>query len=818
MKRVAKVLALVFAGSCSAGSSDTAIRLQVSYDDSWGLTSLRVAARDAEVVVDAAHELLVLVPDAWAEEDLLLEVTGFRGDERYAAGRTTTVPRLGEEVSAEVVLARLPCGAWCTEGTTTCGVDAVLTCIVGEDGCADWGPPTPCDSTTPFCSLGVCTRDCVDECAEGDQRCAGATGIEICGEADSDSCRDWLPVMACGEGTVCSAGECRPECQDECAEGEIRCQDGGRSRCGDRNVDGCLEWGPTEQCGSGDTCSMGACIPVSECTDECTESACNLDGTFAECGDFDFDPCRELSPGRSCDALDPCTVGRCGPEGCETAPLICNMPPESECLGTSVLRVFDPAGTCNGGSCDYMFRDVDCPGCPACDACAGVVCNSPPNECFSVAGTCADGVCTYPLREGASCDDDDGCTTGDSCEAGVCAGEPVVCNMPPAQECIDGDTLRRYLSPGTCTADACEYMELDTSCAMGCAMGKCTLDCTPMWELTTADSRGATVWFTSIAIDDENGVHISYYDLDSRILRYAYRAPGATTFTTQAVDSLGQTGLLTSIALDSLGGVHISYHNNSSGALMYAYKERDDLLFTTMMIDGAGDTGEYTSLAIDASNGSHISYYDRTRGNLRYAYRPDLTSAFTLQTVDASRDVGQESSLALDAGGLVHIVYYDIDNRDLKYAEQDVGGSFTVSTLDSMGDTGRYPAVDVDSLGGVHISYHDAEVNTLRYAYRAPSGTFVLSTIDGATPTGFDTSIVVDESDGIHIAYYDAMNDDLRYAFRALGGSFETQLVDATGNTGRETGIALDRLGGVHISYHELSTGNLRHAYNGCPE
>ncbi|MBN2494272.1 MAG: hypothetical protein JXR96_06765 [Deltaproteobacteria bacterium] len=59
----------------------------------------------------------------------------------------------------------------------------------------------------------------------------------------------------------------------------------------------------------------------------------------------------------------------------------------------------------------------------------------------------------------------------------ACQG--VVCDSPPAPTCIDSRTVRRYESPGTCTAGECSYGFEDLTCPEGeCAVGVCQ-GCTP---------------------------------------------------------------------------------------------------------------------------------------------------------------------------------------------------------------------------------------------------------------------------------------------------------------------------------------------------
>ncbi len=459
MTRIARAAAVLLLVSC--GGSDTTVRLAIEYDDAWELNEFEISANGQIAHVNAAHEVLVWVSDAWAEQDITVEVAGFRDGQRYAFGRVDVTPVLGTEVRATVALSRLPCGEWCTAGSMACESDGVVVCEE-QDGCMRWSTRVACPSAAPFCSLGVCDTRCIDECAAGERRCTGPGGSQVCGQGDSDTCLEWLASTACNEGESCSFGSCTSVCRNECEDGVVRCQDGGLSRCADRDFDGCTEWGPSEACANGQSCESGTCIPIGACTDACTANQCN-DTTLTRCGNFDLDPCLESSPGSSCVPADPCMEGRCTLSGCESTPRVCEEPPASFCLDDSTLRVYDASGTCAAGTCDYTFRDQDCPGCPSCDRCAGVTCNSAPAptcatpttlRTFDAPGTCADGTCTYPHT-------DTNCAGG--CESGACVpvcsplscSEPSkVCNTAIASASYDQCIPDYVALPEACTASA----------------------------------------------------------------------------------------------------------------------------------------------------------------------------------------------------------------------------------------------------------------------------------------------------------------------------------------------------------------------------
>ena len=90
------------------------------------------------------------------------------------------------------------------------------------------------------------------------------------------------------------------------------------------------------------------------------------------------------------------------------------------------------------------------------------------------------------------------------------------------------------------------------------------------WVTTTVDSSGNVGQYTSIAIDSYDNVHISYYDQTGSDLKYATCSSGCTTASNWAdvtVDTTGDVGRYSSIAIDSNDAVHISYSESAKNDL-----------------------------------------------------------------------------------------------------------------------------------------------------------------------------------------------------------------------------------------------------------
>ena len=97
------------------------------------------------------------------------------------------------------------------------------------------------------------------------------------------------------------------------------------------------------------------------------------------------------------------------------------------------------------------------------------------------------------------------------------------------------------------------------------------------WVTSTIDSTGYVGSDTSIAVDSNNKVHISYRDNGStnsdKDLKYATNVSGS--WVTSTVDGAGQVGVEPSIGIDSNNKIHISYCDETSKALKYATSTGD---------------------------------------------------------------------------------------------------------------------------------------------------------------------------------------------------------------------------------------------------
>ena len=189
----------------------------------------------------------------------------------------------------------------------------------------------------------------------------------------------------------------------------------------------------------------------------------------------------------------------------------------------------------------------------------------------------------------------------------------------------------------------------------------------------------------------------------------------------ETVDSTGQIGEYSSITIDSNDVIHISYYRNASYDLKYASGNFGTWSITT--IDSLNDVGKYSSIAVDSNDDIHVSYYDSNNSKLRYATNKGGGNWISQSL--SPHNWGEFTSIVVDSNNHIHISCYNSQTGDLAYFVNN-GLSWENSTIDgsSTGVTvGRYSSIALDSNNNVHISYLDTSVfnpNAIKLAYFEP--------------------------------------------------------------------------------------------------
>lgn len=254
------------------------------------------------------------------------------------------------------------CEDECSLGDRTCLDEGhVELCKRGTDGCFRF-TTTACDATE-LCSDGDCIdtpKMCEDSCTPPAARCNTTGATETCADHNNDGCVEFGGSRPCDPSEFCDQadGLCKPiACGPPCQAGSTECQEGLISTCEADNR-GCLVYSPGVECGDALTCEVDACVTAISCEDECDQALCAPDGGLRTCGDFDSDPCRELSDAVACPNNQLCRAGQCIPAN--TCQDTCLMN-ETVCIGNELARCITQADGC------LAFENpAPCPGSDLC--------------------------------------------------------------------------------------------------------------------------------------------------------------------------------------------------------------------------------------------------------------------------------------------------------------------------------------------------------------------------------------------------------------------------------------------------------------------
>ncbi len=258
------------------------------------------------------------------------------------------------------------------------------------------------------------------------------------------------------------------------------------------------------------------------------------------------------------------------------------------------------------------------------------------------------------------------------------------------------------------------------------------------WERTIIDpiilpggppvfySRGGN---TSIAIDSNNKVHISYCSPDG--LKYVTNASGSwvsAIIPTTCVYS-------TSIAIDSSDKVYIGFNFDYSSS-KYVTNASGSWEIRDLPIEFV------RSIALDSNNNLHI-----TNG---YWYATNTSGSWQTEAIPLCEGYASNDSIAIGPYDQVHI---SCTNHKVFYAT-DASGSLVSIEVDPAGCA--YPSIATDSNNKVYISsgyspYSVPNAAAIRFITNAP-GSWVSIIVENNVEAN-DSSIAVDSNGHVHIAY-----------------------------------------------------------------
>ncbi|MFZ4577924.1 MAG: hypothetical protein ACOYOB_05945 [Myxococcota bacterium] len=353
-------------------------------------------------------------------------------------------------------------GAFCNDG------DACTTgdkCVQGL--CKATGP-TSCDDGQP-CTIDTCDKvaGCQKKAAVDGIACEDGSACTAGDACETGKCAAGKPV-ACDDGNVCTDDSCDAVkgCVHPAVSADMGCDDGDACTEGDVCDGAICKAGKPLTCDDGKPCTTDKCVAATGCTFANTEigTVCN-DGNDCTVGDKCDGQGKCGGAGKDCNDDNPCTSDTCANNVCAHGPAAAGDPcsDDNPCtLGDACKDSVCVAGTpkvcddnnpctadaCVAGTCKYQPKASgacdDGDGCTVDDACdAGVCVGGAAKTCDDnntcTKNTCVEGSCSFPALSGLSCDDGDGCTLGDTCQVGQC-------KSGAAKECGDSNP---------CTDDSC---------------------------------------------------------------------------------------------------------------------------------------------------------------------------------------------------------------------------------------------------------------------------------------------------------------------------------------------------------------------------
>ncbi|UCD03659.1 MAG: S8 family serine peptidase, partial [Candidatus Woesearchaeota archaeon] len=215
---------------------------------------------------------------------------------------------------------------------------------------------------------------------------------------------------------------------------------------------------------------------------------------------------------------------------------------------------------------------------------------------------------------------------------------------------------------------------------------------------------------------------------------------------TETIESKNDTGKYSSVAIDSNGVIHMSYYNSTGGDLKHC--NGTEVNWDCETVETSGDVGSYSSIAIDSNDVVHISHFNNTDDDLRYCNNSG--GSWSCENVKTAGFFGAYTSIAIDSNDAVHISFNNGSSSALSYCN-NTGGSWTCDNVDTTEIVGWYTSIAIDSNNVVHISHYNVTGLDLRYCNNT-GGSWTCDNIKTAGVVGCNTSIEIDLDDVVNIS------------------------------------------------------------------
>jgi hypothetical protein len=317
------------------------------------------------------------------------------------------------------------------------------------------------------------------------------------------------------------------------------------------------------------------------------------------------------------------------------------------------------------------------------------------------------------------------------------------------------------------------------------------------WETQSVDVGGMS---PSIAVNPEGFCFISYVDSrNGNSLKFATNINGY--WTNKTIDSTSNFGE-SSIGVDANSTVYISYYDISANNLKFASNANGS--WSINVIDSSASVKNGNALVVDSSNKVHIIY--NTASGLKIITNKADTWKST--AIDSESGTGgSHISAVIGDNGTIHVSYFSTYTNTLNYAI-GMEGSWSIMEIGSaIGNS----SIGLNSAGEPRIAYEHEQsgsLNTTLSVAEMINGKWMISDVD-INGVGPSMSMALDEYNRLHISYYSERNTGLEYAVSVVAPSEPTNLNGTRGDqTVRLTWIAPDSNGGANITNFYIYRGN----------
>lgn len=290
-------------------------------------------------------------------------------------------------------------------------------------------------------------------------------------------------------------------------------------------------------------------------------------------------------------------------------------------------------------------------------------------------------------------------------------------------------------------------------------------------------------------------------------------------WTQETIDTWAQS---TSIAVDRDGNVHVSYASDGGSVLKYAFRSAVSDHWFTMILDKQLQDFA-TDLALDPQGKPRICYTPR---ELKYAQWNG--ERWSIQQIAPGGTVEYNCTTTISKDGTPHVIWYHTRSKDgsnylhLKYATLKEG-AWLARTVDFDGEDGKWNSMVLDAHGIPHVIYSVFPGGELKYAYLNGNDWKVRLGVkaSGMNSAGMGNSLALDANDAPSFSFYEAPvgygeggGGSLKFArWKVTGWDVQTVApVFPRGSwVGYRSSLVLDKRGFPHISYED--SGSLKHAY-----